>query len=92
MLFIIIFFILGALIFAYTFGIVLVVLYEWQMQKIYKAKKKEMEKIKNMRVSMAAVYAKTFKVEQDYKKIIEILNRKQKEILKKLPYLRQAYL
>jgi hypothetical protein len=92
MIFIIIFFILGVLLLTYLIGILLAFIYEFRMQQIYKAKKRELEKIKNMRISIAAIYAKTFKVDQDYKKIIEILNRKQKEILKRMPFFRQAYL
>lgn len=82
-------FILAAL---YLAGLLVVVIYEFRMEMIYRAKNEALQHIQNLPKSMAVIHAKTFKIEQDYKQKTKILNKRQKQILRKLPYFRRAYI
>jgi archaellum component FlaF (FlaF/FlaG flagellin family) len=76
----------------YLAGLLVVVAYEFRMEMVYKAKNEALQHIQSLPKSMAVIHAKTFKVEQDYKQKTKILDKRQKRILKKLPYFRRAYI
>jgi hypothetical protein len=76
----------------YVAGLMMVVIYECRMQQVYRAKKRALDDIHASSISAAVAYAKTFKIDQDYRKLSAMLDRRQREILKRMPYFRRAYL
>lgn len=77
---------------AYVASLLRVVFYEFKMEKIYREKKSALEGLKGTRLSGAVIGAKAFKIEQDYKKMVGILDKRQRLLLRKMPYFRRAYL
>lgn len=76
----------------YISALLKVVFYEFKMERVYREKKSAMERLKKMPISMAVAEAKAFKIEQDYRTMVGILHKRQKGILRKMPYFRRAYL
>jgi len=75
---------------AYVGALLAIVVYESKLQQMYRAKKEALENIKKLPLSMAVVGAKTFKIEQDYRAYADVLYKRQREILKIVPFLRRA--
>jgi Na+-transporting NADH:ubiquinone oxidoreductase subunit NqrE len=75
---------------SYVGAVLAVVVYESRLQRVYRAKKEAIERIKNLPISMAVAGAKTFKVERDYQAYADVLYKRQREILKILPFFRRA--
>jgi len=77
---------------SYVSALLAVVVYESKLQRMYRAKKDALEGIKKLPLSRAVVGARTFKIEQDYRAYTDIVYKRQREILKIVPFLRRAFL
>lgn len=70
----------------YIISLAVVFFYEIKLERLYQTKKRAIEDIEKMPVSMAVINAKIFKVEEDYKVLRQVLNKRQKFILSKMPH------
>lgn len=76
----------------YLAAIIVALCYEMRMRRMYSRKKQEIARIEVLPVSLAVKYAKRFKVEADYQKMVEKLENKRLFISNRILHVRKHHL
>ena len=82
-------FVLGS---AYISALLLAWRYESRKTNMYRMVLKRIEILKSLGLSMAVIHAKTFKIEEDYRKWIEMIENRQQFIFEKVLFLKRSTL
>ncbi len=77
---------------AYAVGLFLVWWYENKKTRMYRIVLRQIDFLKSLRLSMALLHVKIFKVEQDYRQWSEMIDGRQQFIFEKVLFLRKSTL
>ena len=77
---------------SYLAGLVAVWRYENKKAKVYRMVLVRIEALNNLGFSMATRHAKTFKLKQDYRQWVEIIEERQQFIFEKVLFLKKSTL
>lgn len=84
--------IVSFLLFLYLCGLVFALAYEAKINKIFRKMKEETRSLENLKLSMAMIHLKTYKITQDYQKKISEMEKTRQFILEKWLFLKKSTL
>ena len=85
-------FIVSVVLFLYLCGLVSVWIYEIKINKIFRKMKEEIRDLENLKLSMAMLHIKTYRITQDYRKKISEMEKIRQFILEKWLFLKRSTL
>lgn len=84
---------LACIILAYGAVLLRIVGYEYEMQRIYREKSEDLQDLtRSMAAPIEDLAIKRNEIKKEYEQAIGILYRRQRRLLKAVPYFRRAYL
>jgi len=89
---IIIEYIAGFLALTYIGGLISVWLCEIRRNVLYRQMQKQIRSIENLHLSMAVLHVKTYKISRDYYQKIDVIERMQQSILRKMVFIKKGSL
>lgn len=75
----------------YLIGFAVVWIYDFKRNFVYRRMQEQAKNLENLRLSMAVMHAKKYKIIHDYRKEISTIERVQQNILKNLLLIRKAH-